>query len=267
MTLENIAIFGVPRSGTSWLSHIVNSHPDVALRFQPLFSYGHKNALCPSSSESEILQFFHDIRYSKDPFALMESEAQKTYPTFNKSNAPTHLVFKETRYLNVMENMMEKCNSVRMIGIVRNPLAVLASWISAPKEYHPDWDLGSEWRAAPSKNQGKPEEYFGYNKWKEFVETCLRLQQNFPRRFYLLRYEDLAKSPLDVTSNVFEFCGLIVDPQVTEFLANSRSRHDVDPYSVFRSEANNERWRTILPGHIVAAIKTDLGNSRLSDFL
>ena len=37
--MKNVAIFGVPRSGTSWLGQIFNSSPMVAYRFQPLFSY------------------------------------------------------------------------------------------------------------------------------------------------------------------------------------------------------------------------------------
>lgn len=267
MTLKNIAILGVPRSGTSWLAHIFNSHPNVVLRFQPLFSYGHKGALTNVSSEKQILRFFQDIRYSKDPFALMESDAQKSYPTFDKSDSPTHLAFKETRYLNVMENMLEKCDSVKAIGIVRNPLAVLSSWVSAPREYHHDWNLDSEWRDAPSKNQGKEEEYFGYNKWKEFAEACIRLQQNFPQRFRSVKYEDLLESPHKVTSEIFSFCNLEVDPQVKAFIADSRSRHDADPYSVFRSTTSNDRWKTTLPANIIEAIESDLEGSKLRRFL
>ena len=45
MTLKKIAIFSVPRSGSSWLGQIFNSHEDVSFRMQPLFSYSHKSAL------------------------------------------------------------------------------------------------------------------------------------------------------------------------------------------------------------------------------
>jgi len=94
--MDKIAIFGVPRSGTTWLCQILNSHPDVALRFQPLFSYGHKGSLTASSSAEEIRAFFEEILWTQDAFALMATERQKNYPAFQKAVTPTHIVFKET---------------------------------------------------------------------------------------------------------------------------------------------------------------------------
>ena len=60
-TVNKLAIFGVPRSGTSWLSQIFNSHPDVAMRFQPLFSYSHKGRVSEDSSSEEISEFFDEL--------------------------------------------------------------------------------------------------------------------------------------------------------------------------------------------------------------
>ena len=41
--MRHLALFGCPRSGTSWLGQIFNSAPDVAYRYQPLFSYEFKD--------------------------------------------------------------------------------------------------------------------------------------------------------------------------------------------------------------------------------
>ena len=142
--MKKIGIFGPPRSGTSWLSHIFNSHPEVALRFQPLFSYGHKGGLSPTSNADEISAFFDAILHSSDPFALMQTEGQKKYPAFLKADRATHIVFKETRYLNVVRNILECSPDVLIIGIVRNPLATLASWMGAPKEFLASWDIHAE---------------------------------------------------------------------------------------------------------------------------
>ena len=38
-----IAIFGMPRSGTSFLGQILDSSPSVAYRLEPIFSYKLKN--------------------------------------------------------------------------------------------------------------------------------------------------------------------------------------------------------------------------------
>lgn len=265
--MDKIAIFGVPRSGTTWLSQIFNSNPDVALRFQPLFSYGHKGSLTEHSSAEEIRAFFEEILCTQDAFATMTSEMQKNYPTFQKSARPTHIVFKETRYLNIIENILYQCSEVKIIGIVRNPLAVLASWISAPKEFNPEWDIHSEWRGAPSKNQNRPEEFYGFDKWKESAEAFLHFKSKFPQQFLLVRYDELNRAPLDTTKILFGFCGLEVCVQVENFLSASKSRHDSDPYSVFRAKANDDRWQGVLPDEIVEQIMLELKHTPLDIFL
>ncbi len=265
--MDKIAIFGAPRSGTSWLGQIFNSHPDVALRFQPLFSYGHKGSLSERSSADEIRAFFEDILHTQDPFALMASDMQKNYPVFQKSAAPTHIAFKETRYLHIIENILNRCSEIKIIGIVRNPLAVMASWILAPKEFDPAWDIHKEWRGAPSKNQNRPEEFYGFDKWIESTEAFLRYKNKYPHQFMLVRYDELSKSPSDTAKKMFEFCGLDVCQQTLNFLLASKSRHDSDPYSVFRARASDDSWRSVLPAEIVDQIILELKNSPLNTFL
>lgn len=265
--MNKIAVFGVPRSGTSWLSQILNSHPDVTLRFQPLFSYGHKGALSEQSSTQEVQMFFENILRTQDAFALMTTELQKNYPTFRKSPTPSHLVFKETRYLHIIENMLAQCTDVKVIGIVRNPLAVLTSWMQAPKEFDPTWNINSEWRDAPSKNQNRPEEFYGFARWMAIAETFLRLKEQFPQQFLLVRYDELNNRPLDTSKVILDFCGLQVCDQVTDFIGASKSRHDTDPYSVFRAKANDDSWQGILPDAIVAQIRLELIETPMNTFL
>jgi hypothetical protein len=265
--MDKIAIFGAPRSGTSWLGQIFNSHPDVAFRFQPLFSYGHKGKLSESSPADEIRSFFDDIRHTQDAFALMTSDMQKNYPVFEKSAVPTHIVFKETRYLHIIGNILNKCADVKIIGIVRNPLAVMASWILAPKEFDPAWDIHKEWRAAPSKNQDRIEEFYGFDKWKETAEAFLRFKGQFPQQFFEVRYDELNRAPLDATRKIFDFCGLKVCDQVEDFLSASKSRHDFDPYSVFRAKASDDRWQGVLPDEIAEQIMLELKHTPLEIFL
>jgi hypothetical protein len=265
--MKNIGIFGTPRSGTSWIGHIFNSHPDVALRFQPLFSYGHKGSLSEHSSREEIDDFFRDILNSRDAFATMTAESQRDYPSFQKSPHPSHVVFKETRYLNVVGNMLARGEGLKIIGIVRNPLAVLASWMQAPKEFKPEWDMLKEWRLAQSKNQGRPEEFFGFDKWKESTEDFLMFEKMYPQKFMLLRYAELNHSPQGTTRKIFRFCELDMDTQVEKFLSDSKSRHDPDPYSVFRAQANDERWQDVLPSDIVGTIRDELRNTALYEFI
>lgn len=265
--MNKISIFGTPRSGTSWLAHIFNSHPGVSLRYQPLFSFGHKGSLSDNSTTEEIQAFFEEILNSQDSFALMETEIQKNYPKFQKHSVPSHIVFKETRYLNIISNLLHRCSVVKVIGIVRNPLAVLASWISTPKEFNPKWNLLNEWRDAPSKNQGRPEEFFGYNKWKETAEAFLRFEQQFPRQFMLINYNELNAASIETTKKLFSFCQLDYCQQVEYFVNSSKSRHDSDPYSVYKLDTCGSKWQQVLPQEIISAIHHDLDNTTLEAFM
>ena len=263
--MDKIGIFGVPRSGTSWLAHIFNSHPDVALRFQPLFSYGHKGSLSEFSSEDDILVFFKNIFNSQDPFALMTSESQQNYPTFKKSNKLTHIVFKETQYLNLIKNILDKSKDVKIIGIVRNPLAVMASWVKAPKEFNPEWDFLREWRGAPGKNKNKPEMYYGFDQWRRAAKLFFQFEKLFPKQFLLINYKGLNCSTVDTVSKIFEFCNLKMCDQVHNFIRESKSRHDPDPYSVFRANANDDSWKKTLPDNVVNEILTEMKNTQLEN--
>lgn len=265
--MKNIAIFGPPRSGTSWLSQIFNSHPDVALRFQPLFSHGHKGALSEFSSREEIEEFFRAILNSTDPFTLMEADSQKGYPSFRKSFPSTHLVFKETRYLQVVENLLRVDEDIVVFGIIRNPLATLASWVGAPKEFSSDWDLREEWRLASKKNDGRTEEYFGYERWKEAATNFLQLEAMYPDRFQLVRYAELNKSPEFEIFDLFRVSGLAMHSQVIDFIQRSRSVQSDDAYSVYRLPSDDSRWKKVLPNDIVDAVIRDLEGSLLREFI
>ena len=136
--LRTISIHGVPRSGTSWLAQIINSSPDVALRFQPLFSYTHKGALTPNSSKVQINDFLTSILHTNDPFVLMkDANIHAGYPEHKKNSNPSHLCFKTTRYHHVLENLLLKKPEHKVVAIIRDPRGVLDSWKRAPREFDP----------------------------------------------------------------------------------------------------------------------------------
>lgn len=265
--MKKIAIFGVPRSGTSWLSQIFNSHPDVALRFQPLFSFEHKERLTPNASLVDIDSFFHEILNSSDDMALMKSKVHKGYPEFQKSDSPEAIVFKETRYLNLIDNLLNKDKDLQVIGIVRNPLATIASWYQAPKEFNSSWDIFEEWKYAEKKNLGKVEEFYGFSKWLEVTKKFIILQNKYPFQFKVIKYSDLNNNTENAVKGMFEFVSLNLSSQTKDFLLQSKSRHDDDPYSVYRSKANDEGWRGILPEEISEEISSQIYKENLQDYL
>tara|TARA_B100000378_G_scaffold278185_1_gene280566 strand:+ start:349 stop:1164 length:816 start_codon:yes stop_codon:yes gene_type:complete len=258
--LIKIGIHSVPRSGSTWLGAIFDSHPDVTFRMQPLFSYAFKDYLSENSSLERINSFFQEINNSKDDF-LNQLEAKKDglIPNFKKSDTPSFVCYKEVRYHHILNNLLKKDGDIKIIGIIRNPFSVINSWLKAPKEFKVElgWKIEEEWRYAPSKNQNKPEEFNGYEKWKEVTFLFLELKENFPDRFYLLEYEKILANAETEVTKLFSFCNLTSNAQTLQFLERSTQSHNSDPYSVFKQKNKDDKWKHELPANIIIEIKND----------
>lgn len=149
-------LFGTGRSGTTWLGAILNSHPDVAYRFEPF----HRLAECPKIdcalnllqaadvSDQDLAQVYNLLLpahplLEKPPFfpkqnvpslgrtwtwmairrlSVMQSVFRKLY---SPSGRP-HLVFKEVTHEKTMRNILGN-TSMRAVYLVRSPQGTVAS--------------------------------------------------------------------------------------------------------------------------------------------
>lgn len=264
-----LAIHGVPRSGTSWIGEIVNSSPNVIYRFQPLFSYAHKDFLTNSSSKEEIDQFFEKIQKCNDDFTNQKEKRKLgDFPTFKKDKI-THVAYKEVRYINILFNLLRKSNDVIFCGVIRNPLAVINSWLKAPREFRLDlgWSELYEWRYAPKKNLNKPEEFNGYEKWKEAANIFIQLKKQFPCRVYILSYSKILKNTLEETEMLFSFLNLPVTDQTYNFIKNSTLNNINNAYAVYRKTQDDDKWKKELDTTISQSIIDDLSGTHLENFI
>lgn len=268
MFKQIIVVAGVARSGTSWIGQIIDSSPDVAYRFQPLFSYAFKDAVNEDSTKDEYENFFEGIYKSSDDFLLQTDKRQeKLYPVFNKDSSPSSLGFKENRYQYLLPKMLQYFENFKLLGTIRHPGGVLNSWLKNPKEFPPDADPRKEWRFGNCKNQGKAENFFGYYKWKEVANLYLDLKDKYPDRVYVIQYENLVDNSLSMTKSIFDFLGLEFTEQTRSFLDASHSIHQESPYAVFKDKSVKARWMTELDPHIVNEVLFDLKDTRLEMFL
>lgn len=264
-----IAVHGAPRSGTSWLGEILNSSPATCYKYQPLFSYRFKSFLTPTSTAGDIEDFFRQLATARDDFLdQTERREQGSMPTFVKGEA-THLVYKEVRYHHVLPNLLARSPRLRLVAIIRDPLAVLASWMATPREFRSDlgWRPLEEWRHAPKKNLDRPEEFFGFERWKVSARTFLELERAHPRRVRVLEYDRLLRDTTPTVRSLFAFCGLEHTAQTEGFLAQSAARNVDDPYAVYRTRADARDSRQRLDPAIEAAVRQDLAHDDLERFL
>lgn len=253
-------IFGVGRSGTSWLGQIFDSSPDTRYKMQPLFSYAFKDRLHVRSSKQEMEQFFKEL-YSCENDFLDQSDNRKRgfYPQLDyKQKNPAMLVFKEMRYLYMLPALLEKLNYIKIVCIVRHPCAVISSWLKAPKEFHPNWNPLFEWEFAQSKNQFKPEEYYGYHRWKEALVLFSEMERQYPQNLLVVKYEDLVFNLIEETKKIYHFCDLGYTDLTENFLIASQSMEKEDPYAVYRRDVQVDEWRNQLPLEIQNKILKDL---------
>jgi hypothetical protein len=264
---NSVWIGGVARSGTSWVGQIFNSHPQVRFRFQPLFSYEFKGQVNEESTPAEHHAFLDGLWSTESEFLTQADKVRSgDYPAFERSEVETTLVFKENRYQSVIEPMLRKVPNAYVIGLVRNPCAVINSWKNNAKEFPPGSVLRDEWRFGACKNIG-PEDYFGYYKWKEVANLYLDLAEQYPERACVVRYEDIVSQRLERCAELFKFIGLDLDPQTTAFLTKSGDEHKGSYYSVFKDEDVTVKWKQELDPYIAAEIEEDLRGTRLEQFL
>lgn len=268
--MNRICIHSVPRSGSTWLGEIFNSHPLVNYNYQPLFSYAFKGFLTPKSSQKDIYTFYKDIAISNDDF-LNQTEARQSgkLPSFEKPNKANFIVYKEVRYHNILRNLLEQAPDIRVIGLIRNPLSVINSWLNAPKEFRKDlgWDELSEWQYANKKNDNRPEEFNGFEKWKEVSNLFLEFETEFPNQFKIISYSELLKHTDKTVSDIFKFCNLNLDNQTINFINQNSNSGNKDAYSVYKVKNDDNSWKKSLSPQIINKITTDLKNTTLEKYL
>ena len=269
--MEHIVwISGMPRSGTTWLSQIFASSPDVRLKFCPLFSYEFKNALTEQSTAEDWRELFAAV-YTKKSEYLDQHYLRRDglVPEFkDKNQFPSHLVIKSTRFHHLTEKILTLNPDLRFIHIVRDPRASIYSWISNPYEFPSDADVNVEWKTGRCRKQGVGE-FWGFDDWYDTTKQALEMQIKFKERFVVVKYEELKSSPLKTIEQLFSFSGLEVTEQTRDFirLSQSRTAHNSNKRSVYKDPQKVESWRSALDRNIANTIAAQVKKSELSQFL
>lgn len=246
MTPLQLAIFGCPRSGTSWLGQLFNAHEAVAYRYQPLFSYEFKNWFGERGVSDESLAAFGEaLLGAQSDFVLQDLRPAKVPPL-------THLVWKEVRYHALMPALAALPGLHKLVYIHRPSLQVINSWYQAPKEFRAGQDIHAEYLHAPSKNTD-PCEYNGFVKWKESLALALAVKAAQPGKVVFVSYDRLRADPPGQLAALFAEVGLGLTGAVRAFIAASTSQHDDDAYSVYRSR----EAEITLPEDIVRHLRAD----------
>jgi len=179
------------------------------------------------------------------------------------------VVYKEVRYHQILPALLKRSKDVKLVLMVRHPIAVINSWLNTPREFRSDlgWGRLDEWRYAFKKNLNKPEEFNGYERWKEATQLFLRLKELYPYRVKLVFYNALIANPLAEVEKMFRFVGLPLEEQTLKFLEPRCDSVDSDPYSVNKIVNADNKWKSELEPEIQEAIRSDLNGTDLEYML
>lgn len=261
-------IAGMPRSGTTWVSQIFASCPDVRMKFCPLFSYEFKNSLDKNSSQKEWEKLFADVYQTQSEFLDQEHLRKKgLVPAFKKKIAkPGYLLIKSNRFHNLVPYILKLNTEIRFVHIVRHPCASLYSWLSTPSEFPKNADPKEEWRSGLCRKTG-PGEFWGFEDWLFVTRLAVQLTKEYPNRHLVMRYEDIVKNPLTQTKKMFNFFRLPLHKQTIDFIKLSHSRHDNRKHSVFKFPQIHNQWNEKLDPAIISACTDEIVGTELERFL
>lgn len=264
--LRKLLITGMPRSGTSWLGQIVNSNPTVLFRTEPLFSYRFKNVINSNSNCFAVNSFIDNLLNVDDDFMLQKDNVRKgTYPVFEK-DAPDTLAFKTTRHFELIEKYIECVNSLRVIVIIRDPRGTINSWIKSDREFHHKGCMvKADWKSGKCRKSGVGE-YWGFNDWLDSTMQFLELKKKY-NNVHLIKYSDLVVHTESSVSKLFNDVDLTFTEQTRKFISLSKTKHDDDPYSVFKNSDVLYSWKSELIHDIAEEIVETVHDYGLSRYL
>ena len=263
-----IWLSGMPRSGSTWLSQILASSPQVRMKFCPLFSYEFKNKLDETASAADWEQLFHDVYHMPSEYLDQDYLRKKgLVPTFGVKDAkPSCLAVKSTRFHNLVPQILARHNTIRFIHLVRDPRASIHSWLTNPYEFPANADPMEQWRHGSCRKTG-PGEFWGFEDWLFVNSQALSLQAKYPERFLIVQYEDLTEALEAGVQKIFNFCRLSHHPQTRNFLIESRSKHMNNKRAVFKSPSSHLSWNGKLHHKIADACLSEVKGTSLERFL
>ena len=133
-------ISGMPRSGTTWLSQIFASSPDVRLKFCRCFPTSSSTRSTPAAVRMlGRSSFGRSMARRRRIWIRIICGKMGTCQKFpSEKSAPDHLIIKSNRFHHLVPGLLQKVADVKVIHLVRHPAATLHSWLTD----QPSFQLG-----------------------------------------------------------------------------------------------------------------------------
>lgn len=214
---SRLIVFGAPRSGTSWVNEVLNSHADIRMYYQPLHSYTFTENPSLIRTKQGCDELFQRLLESDDRFINMEIGSGKhTLPVKKTTNAKV-VGFKETHFLDEVLSAVRSNKDMKLIYVIRHPIASIDSWYRHPKEFDARDDIRLAWKNG-GRRSGKPGALFGFDNWMRIALEIEKLNSEFTERVTVVNYDDLKVDPISHFSSLVSSLDLQWSRDVQDFI-------------------------------------------------
>lgn len=255
------AIFGTGRSGSTWLGAIINSHPDVAYRFEPLHRLADhprvgraREILLSETAEASQLEEVYAAllpahpQLDKPPFFRKRwgrgvgqtlfwqacSHVRPLQPVFERLYTPPGrplVVFKEVGFARALERLVRVAR-LRTVYLVRHPCAVVSSSLKGQGQgLMPTGRLGVVQSLVETHDPALAARFAGrYDSLTNTQRNALLWRIDVERALaaiqgqengMLVVYESLCRDPAAVSEAALTYFGLGPSEQTARFLEMS----------------------------------------------
>ncbi|XP_035272734.1 carbohydrate sulfotransferase 1 [Anguilla anguilla] len=200
---------------------------------------------------------------------IEEGDCVKKCPSVNMTLAADscrerrHMAIKIVRVpeINDLRALVEDPRlNLKIIQLVRDPRGILSSRIETFRDTYRLWRI---WRATGRKpyNLDLSQLTVVCEDFLNSVSTGLSQPHWLKGKYMLVRYEDLARNPLQKTKEIYDYLGMSMDKNVVQWIqTNTRGSNELSAkhkYGTVRdSAANAESWRLKLSYDMVDYTQT-----------
>jgi putative sterol carrier protein len=218
-----IFILSPPRSGSTLLRYIVDTHPQVCCPSEIVLG-----VLCEDLHVVLSLTLGRTLPEPGSPASerIVIAEVRRIVSEIMDSYAAaknkTRWCDKSPRNLDYLEILNEVFPDAKFICLYRHCMDVVNSFMERVQE---GWMIDFKYYA---RNHGFRNHYSVYaDSWLEKTVTMMEFERDNPDRTFGLKYEDLVQNPASTLESMFSFLGLDWDERILDSVFSTR--HDPGP--------------------------------------
>lgn len=224
-----IFLISLPRSGSTLLQHILGGHPSVATTAEPWVLFPSAYALRPAGLTGDydanigriaLDEFLGRLDKGQDEYyAAVRAMALHLYDAFLTQHGRERFLDKTSRYYLILPELFRIFPGARVVFLVRNPLAVLASYL--------DVMIQGDWRGLAHPGI-RGDLLHGYR----LIQSGIRHRGD---EAVVARYEDLVTDPERTVKDLCAALELDYDARMLDYgEAGVLPGRLVDPKSIRR---------------------------------